>query len=194
MLYDVYGRGGFKVKCAFFCPSRSSGICVLLLLFSQFFSLKNSKKRLLLTYLVVEGFFFVFLTALVFHLYIPFLFILCMLHYFHHSCTFVLLHSAFDWKNYLFLFYIFCFSQLQEKVSYALCQWITSVRGRCIINLSLSLTCVSLVSADLLKNLWTGAWISINHFNWNKQCLINRIFLSSIEQNDNDENKNTVST
>lgn len=42
--------------------------------------------------------------------------------------------------------------------------------------LSLSLKCVSLVSADLLKKLWTGAWISINHFNWNKQCLINRIF------------------
>lgn len=193
MLYDVYGGGGFKVKCAFFCPSRSSGICVLLLLFSQFFSLKNSKKRLLLTYLVVEGFFFVFLTALVFHLYIPFLFILCMLHYFHHSCTFVLLQRFWLKKLSLSLLHLLLQSASRES-QYALCQWITSVRGRCIINLSLSLTCVSLVSADLLKNLWTGAWISINHFNWNKQCLINRIFLSSIEQNDNDENKNTVST
>lgn len=70
---------------------------------------------------------------------------------------------------------------LQEKVSNALFRWITSARGRYIINLSLSLKCVSLVSADLPKNLWTGARISVNHFNWNKQCLINRITLSSIE-------------
>lgn len=115
MLYDVYEGGGFKVKCAFFCPSRPLGICVLLLLFSQFFSLKNSKKRLLVTYLVVEGFFFVFLTALVFHLYIPFLFILCMLHYFHHLCTFVLLQRFWLKKLSLSLLHLLLQSASRES-------------------------------------------------------------------------------
>lgn len=115
MLYDVYGGGGFKVKCAFFCPSRPLGICVLLLLLSQFFSLKNSKKRLLVTYLVVEGFFFVFLTALVFHLYIPFLFTLCMLHYFHPLCTFVLLQRFWLKKLSLSLLHLLLQSASRES-------------------------------------------------------------------------------
>ena len=116
MLYDVYGGGGFKVKCAFFCPSRPLGICVLLLLFSQFFSLKNSKKRLQVTYLVVEGFFFVFLTALVFHLYIPFLFISCMLHYFHHLWSFVLLQRFWLKKRIsLSLLHLLLVSTLRES-------------------------------------------------------------------------------
>lgn len=105
-------------------------------------------------------------------------------------------YSAFDWKKSLSLLHLLLESTSRESQQ---CTFsMNNIGSRSMhylpLSLSLSLKCVSLVSADLLKNLWTGAWISINHFNWNKQCLINRIFLSSVEQNDNDENKNTVST